>query len=78
MLCLKPDVFESIISTLNKPKYLKNEVRSERSVKDSSIEHYGIYTRPLTIKLIIFEGGKSRVSRYFFIFLYLDIYFLYI
>ena len=31
-----------------------------------SIEHYGIYTRPLTVRLIIFEGGKSRVSRYFF------------
>ena len=27
-----------------------------------SIEHYGIYTRPLTVKLVISEGGKSRVS----------------
>ena len=26
------------------------------------IEHYGIYTRPLTVKLIICEGGKSRAS----------------
>ena len=30
-----------------------------------NIEHYGIYTRPLTVQSIIFEGEKSRVSRYF-------------
>ena len=29
------------------------------------MEHCGIYTWPLTVKLIIFEGRKSQVSRYF-------------
>ena len=47
-------------------KEYMNEGTSKRTVGwVHSIEHYGIYTRPLTVKLIIFEGGKSRVLSYF-------------